>query len=205
MKTALSRDEVRVAILGAADRLLARRGYKKMTVGELAREAGIGKGTVYLHFASKEEVALSHVDAIVERLKGRLRETARSKAAPAEKLRRMLVERVTYRLDSVQHYTESLDELLAALRPDLLARRQRYFEEEAEIFAAVLRDGQRRDVFAAGDNPLKAARLLVAATNSLLPYSLSVRELGMRDEIEDQASRLATLLLNGLLLRRARR
>jgi AcrR family transcriptional regulator len=204
MKTALSRDEVRAAILDAADRLLARRGYQKMTVGELAREAGIGKGTVYLHFASKEEVALSHVDAIVERLKERLHETARSKAAPAEKLRRMLVERVTYRLDSVQHYTESLDELLAALRPGLLARRQQYFEEEAEIFAAVLRDGQRGEVFAAGD-PLRAARLLVAATNSLLPYSLSVRELGMRDEIEDRASRLATLLLNGLLVRRARR
>jgi AcrR family transcriptional regulator len=204
MKTALSRDEVRAAILDAADRLLARRGYKKMTVGELAREAGIGKGTVYLHFASKEEVALSQVDAIVERLKERLRETARSKAAPAEKLRRMLVERVTYRFDSVQHYTESLDELLAALRPDLLARRQRYFEEEAEIFAAVLGDGQRRKVFAIGD-PLKAAGLLVAATNSLLPYSLSVRELGMRDEIEDRASRMATLLLKGLLVRRARR
>ena len=204
MKTALSRDEVRAAILDAADRLLARRGYEKMTVDELAREAGIGKGTVYLHFASKEEVALSHVDAIVERLKERLRATARSKAAPAAKLRRMLVERVTHRLDSVQHYTESLDELLAALRPGLLARRQRYFEEEAEIFAVVLREGQRRDLFAAGD-PLQAARLLVAATNSLLPYSLSARELGMRDEIEDRASRLATLLLNGLLVRRARR
>ena len=204
MKTALSRDEVRAAILDAADRLLARRGYKKMTVGELAREAGIGKGTVYLHFESKEEVALSHVDAIVERLKGRLRETARSEAAPAEKLRRMLIERVTYRFDSVQHYTASLDELLAALRPDLLARRQRYFEEEAEIFAAVLRDGQKCNVFATGD-PLKVAGLLVAATNSLLPYSLSVRELGMRDEIEDRAARMATLLLNGLLLRRAQR
>src|SRR5215207_7837924 len=203
MKTELSRVEVRAAILDAADRLLARHGYKKMTVDELAREAGIGKGTVYLHFASKEEVALSHVDAIVERLKERLRGTARSEAAPAEKLRRMLVERVTYRFDSVQHYTESLDELLAALRPDLLARRQRYFEEEAEIFAAVLGDGQRRKVFAIGD-PLKAAGLLVAATNSLLPYSLSVRELGMRDEIEDRASRMATLLLKGLLVRRAR-
>ena len=76
MRTQLSRDEVRAAIPDAADRLLARRGYKKMTVGELAREARIGKGTVYLHFASKEEVALSHVDAIVERLKERLREAS---------------------------------------------------------------------------------------------------------------------------------
>jgi AcrR family transcriptional regulator len=58
--------------LDAVDRRLARFGYKKMTVEGLAEEAGIGKGTVYLHFASKEEAVLSHVDRIVERLCGRL-------------------------------------------------------------------------------------------------------------------------------------
>lgn len=204
MRATATREDIRDLILDAADRLLARYGYRKMTMDDLAQEVGIGKGTIYLHFPSKEEVVLSHVDRIVERLKGELSKIAGGGGAPAARLRRMLVARVMYRFDSVQHYTESLDELLAALRPDLLARRQRYFEEEAEIFAAVLGDGQRRKVFAIGD-PLKAAGLLVAATNSLLPYSLSVRELGMRDEIEDRASRMATLLLKGLLVRRARR
>src|SRR5437763_1237801 len=42
-------------ILDAADRLLARYGYQKMTVDDLAREAGIGKGTVYLSFPGKSE------------------------------------------------------------------------------------------------------------------------------------------------------
>ena len=32
---------------------------------DLAREVGIGKGTIYLHFRSKEELALSHIDRIV--------------------------------------------------------------------------------------------------------------------------------------------
>ena len=58
----------RELILDAADRLLAHFGYKKMTVEDIAKEAGIGKGTVYLHFASKEEVVLSHVDRIVRPL-----------------------------------------------------------------------------------------------------------------------------------------
>ena len=49
-------------ILDAADRLLARYGYRKMTVGDLAREAGIGKGTVYLSFASKSEIALACIE-----------------------------------------------------------------------------------------------------------------------------------------------
>ena len=44
----------REAILDATDRLLARYGFKKMTIDDLAREEGIGKGSVYLHFPSKE-------------------------------------------------------------------------------------------------------------------------------------------------------
>ena len=41
-------------ILDAAERLLARFGYKKTTMEDIAREAGLGKRTLYLHFASKE-------------------------------------------------------------------------------------------------------------------------------------------------------
>src|SRR3954452_1273194 len=95
-------------ILDAADRLLARYGYKKMTIDDLAREAGIGKGTVYLHFRSKEDVVLSHVDRIVKRLIARLQVISASDATPAVRLREMLVLRVMFRFDSVQHYTESL-------------------------------------------------------------------------------------------------
>src|SRR6476620_1804911 len=130
------------AILDSTDRLLALFGYRKMTVEDIAAEAGIGKGTIYLHFSSKEEVVLSHIDRIVDRLKERLKEIARSDASAAERLRLMLLTRVLFRFDSIQHYTQSLNDLLAVLRPRLLARRAQYFESEAQIFAAVLTAGR---------------------------------------------------------------
>ena len=42
----------REAILDATDLLLSRSGFKKMTIEDLAREVGIGKGSIYLHFES---------------------------------------------------------------------------------------------------------------------------------------------------------
>ena len=69
MKDATQPITTRDAILLATDRLLARYGYKKMTIDDLANEVGIGKGSVYLHFSSKEEIALSHIDGIIEKLK----------------------------------------------------------------------------------------------------------------------------------------
>ena len=200
MRGTVQTKEVKEAILDATDRLLTRYGYKKMTIDDLAQEVGIGKGSIYLHFISKEEIALSHIDRIIERLKERLLAIAAEKSKPEARLRRMLLERVLFRFDSVQHYTQSLNDLLAVLRGRLLSRRKKYFEEEAEIFASVINEGKERSIFATSD-ATKTAETLLTATNSLLPYSLSAQELGARSEIEEKTLRVANLLLQGIVRR----
>ena len=43
-------------ILDAATALLVRWGYRKTTIDDVAREAGVGKGTIYLHWKDKNEL-----------------------------------------------------------------------------------------------------------------------------------------------------
>src|SRR5687768_7816141 len=199
-RAARDSETIKDSILDATDRLLARFGYRKMTVEDIAVEAGIGKGTIYLHFSSKEEVVLSHIDRIVERLKERLREIAGSDATAAERLRLMLMTRVLFRFDSVQHYTQSINDLLAALRAGFLARRAHYFEAEAQIFAEVLRAGREAGELSFDDEHATAHALL-QATNGLLPYSLSTSELGERADVEQRVSDVADLMLYGVKAR----
>lgn len=194
------RQETRESILDAVDRLLEHKGYKKMKVEDIAEEVGIGKGTIYLHFTSKAEVTLAHIDRIIERVLVQLNEIADSNVTPVRKLHSMVVTRVMMRFDSVQHYPESINDLLAELRANLLARRRKHFEEEANIFARVLEEGKQQKVFDLKD-PRATAQTFLHATNSLLPYSLSVQELGDRKEIEEKVVRIADLLLEGLVRR----
>ncbi len=200
MRNEAVRQETRESILDAVDRLLERNGYKKMKIDDIAEEVGIGKGTIYLHFRSKEDVALAHIDRIVQRLLVQLNEIAGSNAKPLAKLRAMLIARVLTRFDSVQHYPESINDLLADLRSNLLARRENHFDEEAAVFGRVLEEGKQQNIFEL-KLPLATAHTLLLATNSLLPYSLSVRELGDRREIAEKVERLANLLLEGLVRR----
>jgi len=197
MRDSVQTRSTRDAILDATDRLLTRYGYKKMTIDDLAQEVGIGKGSVYLHFSSKEEIALSHIDRIIERLKKNLASIAEKPIPADERVKQMLVERVLFRFDSVQHYSQSLNDLLAYIRPSLLERRKQYFEEEAKIFARVLNDGQTSGVFRM-ENSLDTARSMLTATNSLLPYSLSTDELGKRNDLKSRSLAIAELLLSGI-------
>src|SRR5947207_4830480 len=109
MAEVLIKESVRDSILSAANRLLARYGYRKMTVEDVASEAGIGKGTVYLHFPSKEEVVLSTIDRLVDRLAARLSEIAAESEPARARLEKMLVTRVLYRFDHRHHDSKSMD------------------------------------------------------------------------------------------------
>jgi AcrR family transcriptional regulator len=195
--------DIRDALLDAAEQLLARYGYKKTTMDDVARLTGVGKGTIYLHFPSKEELILGTIDRLVDRLLDKLRSIAGSSADHAERLREMTVCRVLFRFDSVRDYSESLDDLLRALRPEYLVRRQGYFAAEAEVFAAVLREGHDAGTFHCQE-PAAAAQAIILATNSLLPYSLSSQELGRRKDVKEKAEQIADLLLSGLLRRTGR-
>lgn len=201
MRHIARREDIRDLILNAVDALLAKFGYRKMTMEDVARQVGIGKGTIYLHFPSKEELVLAHIDRIGETVVRRLQEMAGSPDSAERKLRRMLVFRVLYRFDSVAHYTQSLGDLLSSVRAPLLVRRQATFEKEGAVFEDVLRDGARLGALDCPD-PRTTSLVLIHSTNSLLPFSLSPRELGRREELEDQVGRIADLLIKGLLASR---
>lgn len=189
--------ELRTRVLDAADRLLARYGYRKMTVDDIAAEAGIGKGTVYLAFASKQDVALSCIDRMVERLLADLVALAGGQGPHLDRLRAMLVRRVMHRVDFARTHAASMDAMLAAVRPAFLVRRARHFAAEADVLADLLAAARRAGAVRALD-VRASADALVTATNALLPYSLSVAELGRRSEIERRAHALADVLTRGI-------
>jgi AcrR family transcriptional regulator len=169
-----------------------------MTIDDIAAEVGIGKGTIYLHFGSKEEIALARIDRVISRLQERLCEIARNQDCATSRIREMLITRVLHRFDAVQQYTESLSDVLASIRPALLRQREHHFQQEAKIFAQVLNQGKRTGEFTFKDSS-STAQTLLTATNSLLPYSLTTNQLGKRAEVKERVSRIANLVLVGLL------
>ncbi|GAB3481482.1 TetR/AcrR family transcriptional regulator [Nocardiopsis coralliicola] len=58
-RSAARRRERVERIVAAAGELMGSLGYQRVSMGDVAQRAGIGKGTVYLHFPSKEDLFLT--------------------------------------------------------------------------------------------------------------------------------------------------
>ncbi|MBS1713746.1 MAG: TetR/AcrR family transcriptional regulator [Armatimonadetes bacterium] len=191
--TTILRTSTKDLILDATDRLMARFGFRKMTMDDVAKEAGISKRTIYVHFQSKEDVGLSSIGRVVERVHDELRQIASEDLPRDEKLRRMLRRRVLGRIEQVRDYAHSLDELFEAVRPAYMARRAMVFAVERGLISNVLADGipPSPKVEAMAEN-------LLLATNAFLPYSLSVRELGSPESLGHKLDSMIDTLLYGV-------
>ncbi|MGH2481049.1 MAG: TetR/AcrR family transcriptional regulator, partial [Ktedonobacteraceae bacterium] len=62
------REEREQRILDAAAELLERWGYRKVTIDDIAKQAGVAKGTIYLHWKTREDLFV----ALIAREKFRL-------------------------------------------------------------------------------------------------------------------------------------
>ncbi len=79
----------REAILRAATRVFARNGYFNSKVADIAREADVADGTVYLYFKSKEEILHSIFDQNMAEAITAGRVLIEKICDPGEKLRRI--------------------------------------------------------------------------------------------------------------------
>src|SRR5215212_8728713 len=80
------RSDKRERILSAAERVFARHGFFAARVSEIAREAGVADGTIYLYFKSKDDLLISLFEARMKQVNAVLRE-AIANAPPPEQLR----------------------------------------------------------------------------------------------------------------------
>src|SRR5512132_2420603 len=77
-------------IVEAAIRVFARNGYYNSRVSDIAREAGIASGTIYLYFRTKDEILVTLFrDKVAERV-AQVRAEIAAEPDPPAKIRRLV-------------------------------------------------------------------------------------------------------------------
>ncbi|MBB6050983.1 TetR/AcrR family transcriptional regulator [Armatimonas rosea] len=189
-------EETRRAILEVARKRFLHYGFKKTTIDEIAADAGIGKGTVYLYFDNKEELLLTLAREVKRNVTDQMRAITESLASPEEKLRRMLLAAVLSVHDVAQvtvHGTELVNELLS---PRLMECGQPERKAQLELLTQVLTEGD----FDLPGTPTEAASLFLLAMVPFFPPYLNPCHASpsCRRGLETQANAMLDFLLHGI-------
>src|SRR5678815_5713534 len=80
----------RERILDAAEKIFARDGFFAAKVADVAKDAGVADGTIYLYFKSKDDLLISLFERRMRQLNETLRKTIASVPSPREQLRAII-------------------------------------------------------------------------------------------------------------------
>jgi AcrR family transcriptional regulator len=154
---------------------MCRYGFAKTTVAEIAREAGIGKGTVYRYFASKEDILLALVAETNRRVLEKMEQIASSELPSGEKLEKMLLSRALEIYDVV-HANPHGEEVIASHKPAIVKSLRWFFRKQKKLYEQVIREGVKAGEFNE-KSPATAAAVLSTLSELLTPpyYRLKKR------------------------------
>ena len=181
-------------IIDAAVRVFARNGFYHSRVSDIAREAGIASGTIYLYFRTKDEILVTLFREKMASFVAALRTEIAREREPEAKIRRL-----------VRRHFEVLeaDPDLAEVMQVELRQGQKFFRGASahevsayfELIGSILRDGVAAGVFR-NDLPVKIATKMLFGAMDQMTTSWVLGKRGYR--LADAAEPVANIFLKGV-------
>jgi TetR/AcrR family fatty acid metabolism transcriptional regulator len=181
-------------IVDAAIRVFARNGYYNSRVSDIAREAGIASGTIYLYFRTKEEILVTLFREQMAAFVAHLRREIAGETDPVAKIRRLVELHFT-----VLEQSPALAEVVQVE----LRQGHKFFRGASahevsayfELIGSVLEEGVAAGRFHA-DLPVKIATKILFGAMDQMATSWVLGKRGYR--LVDTADAVATIFLKGV-------
>ncbi len=133
-------------IIKTAKQMFGKYGMRKTTVGEIAKEAHLGKGTIYHYFNTKEDIFETVVREDLGSLKNEIEEAIKKETSPDKKLRAYILTRMkvvnrfaslfsTFKKEYIEYYS-SVQKIY-----------NNYSDNELTTIKGILKEGMDKNMF----------------------------------------------------------
>jgi AcrR family transcriptional regulator len=182
------KQRVHQRILAAATAVFAERDFHRVLVSEVASRAGVGKGTVYLYFPTKDDLHRAALQQSLQRLAGEVQAAADADLPAAQSLERIVL--------SILRFFWRRQHLLTLVQR---YERRQGKERRHRVLVAIERVLARHRLGGSGSaRRLTAACLLGLARAAIMEHVPT-------DRPEAVAARIVDLYLHGIAARSASR
>jgi AcrR family transcriptional regulator len=186
-------DSNQIRILQAADELFNTRGYKSVTISDLAEKLGMSKKTIYLSFSGKEEIAAAVMELVMGRIADRF-EQMEPGDDPIAALRSTL----TQVKGEIVHLNPIFLEDIQKLLPDVWQRVQEFRVHKIMQIEHAIRAAQQLGLATEIDARLATVVFLETVQSLIRPDSLARHGFSIHEALDA----LIDIFVSGIAKRR---
>ncbi len=177
-------------IILAATKVFAEKGFYNAKVADVAKEAQVADGTIYLYFKNKDDLLISIFEESMDRFTALVRKNLETTSHAVEKLRRF----ISLHLEWVKEHQHTAQVLQVELRQSSKFMKEyggTKFKEYLDIIGQILEEGKKEGVFHSSLNPNLVKRALFGAIDEMaLEWVLMKKKKYSPGEAAEQIARL---------------
>jgi TetR/AcrR family fatty acid metabolism transcriptional regulator len=185
----------RERILEAAVKVFAAEGFYNAKVAQIAQEAGVADGTIYLYFKSKDDLLISLFEHRMEDINAHLREELSHAGSAVDKLRAV----VRLHLGLVQENRHMAEVICVELRQSskfIKEYANPKFGEFLRLIAGAIAEGQKSGELRSDLEPPLLARALFGALDEIsLAWLVKGKD---RIDLPRATEQMSSLFIEGL-------
>lgn len=158
-----------IRIINAALKLFAEKGFYNTRISEIAKEANVADGTIYLYFKNKDDILISLFEEEIGKISKIMREELAKTDDPVEKLRIF----ASRHLNMILKNRNLAEVIQVELRQSAKFMRKyvnKIFMEYINLVRAVITEGQEKGIFRNDLAPGIVKRAFFGALDEMARY-----------------------------------
>lgn len=182
-------------IIAAATKIFAQKGYYKTRVSEIAKEAGIADGTIYLYFNHKDQILISLFEEKMQEVLDNMRKQISLETDPLEKIKRFAL----VHLKLIEDNKDMAEIIQVELRQSGKFMKDYHnikFAQYLDLIEDIIIEGQEKKLIKKEIIPAIAKRAFFGALDEMSRYWVLSKS--RKYDIETAAKQINSYFINGI-------
>lgn len=185
--------DTRRNIMDKATNLFAQKGFSEASISQIAKKADVGKGTIYWHFDSKEDLFFSIIKEKGKAYFDKVIKLKDSNKDPQEIIYEYIKRRVEF-TDKNYDVAKMLINNNEMINRDFKEVIEKKHLEVIKVIEKTIEKGIKTGVFREG-NPNEYALMIINTTNSANIF----KDYGLKGSTESKSEKIFEFIMHGLI------
>jgi len=183
-------------IIRAALKVFAKKGFYNSRVSEIAKEAVVADGTIYLYFKNKDDILISVFESEMRKMIDNMKRELSKCHDPIEKIRMFAFQHLNMITEN-QEWAEVAQVELRQSSKFMREYVKDHYIDYLNIFSTIIREGQEKGIFKEDINTGIIKRAFFGALDEMGRYW--VLSTSRRYSVQESATQISDIFIKGII------